>query len=109
MEHQASPSRLQATIVGRSWGHGTTLASYIRKTGVSVILFPQCLVAHQVLWRGADGQVGREHRVVVLDVLDSLRCLRGADDQLIDTGEHAWSVASVRSRSVVHVHGEERA
>ena len=25
---------LQATIVGRSWGHGTTLTSYIRKTGV---------------------------------------------------------------------------
>ena len=25
---------LKATIVGRSWGHGTTLASYIRKTGV---------------------------------------------------------------------------
>ena len=28
------PCPLQATIVGRSWGHGTTLTSYIRKTGV---------------------------------------------------------------------------
>ena len=30
----ASTCQLKATIVGRSWGHGTTLASYIRKTGV---------------------------------------------------------------------------
>eukprot|EP01046_Picozoa_sp_COSAG06_P001169 COSAG06_NODE_35_length_30757_cov_53.112532_17_plen_241_part_00 len=36
-------------------------------------------VTHQVLWRGANGQVGREHRVVVLDVLDGLRGLRGAE------------------------------
>ena len=31
---QLEVEELQATIVGRSWGHGTTLTSYIRKTRV---------------------------------------------------------------------------